>query len=271
MSYKKTLKDEMDRYESTVSMSLKTKTPVFIRLEGKSFGAFTQHFQKPYDPIMTRTMQQTAKQLCAEANGCVFAYTASNEITLILTDYHKWNSVPWLDYDVMRMCSAAASIATIAFSKAFADSMEWFLQTYNGNDKDNLYTAYCEASNYGARFEAVCFNVPEDRVCEMVFHQQYQWRRNSILSLANQNFSHREVVGKTLDELHEMLAEKGIFWHDLPTEYRHGSCCSKGVNPFGRKKKWRIDTEMPLLTDSNQIYLQQIMDSIRKDEWEYND
>ena len=267
MMNKKSLKEEQDRYEAAAAVQLTAKVPVFIRIEGKSFGSFTQHLQKPYDPVVTRTMQQTAKQLCAEANGCVFAYTASNVITLILTDYHKWNSIPWLDYDAMRMCSAAASIATIAFNKAFADNIEWFAQNYQGSDKDDLYAAYRDAIQYGARFEAICYNVPEDRVCAMIFHQQYQWRRNSILALANHHFTRCEVLGKTLDELHDMLAEKHISWYDLPTEYRHGSCCTKGIKPFGRKKKWRIDSEMPLLADGAEVYLQQIMDSVREDDY----
>lgn len=40
------------------------RTPVAIRIDGKAFHTFTRGFQKPFDNILIKTMQETTKYLC---------------------------------------------------------------------------------------------------------------------------------------------------------------------------------------------------------------
>jgi len=264
---KNNLKKEALEYETKAELWLETKVPVFVRVDGKSFRNFTKKFQKPFDPVLTKTMQQTMKKLCEEAEGCVYAYAANDEITLVLTDYHRWNSTPWLDYRVQKVSTIAASIATIAFNKFFFENKEEFYRTYQGEDKETLYAAYNEACNKGALFDGRCFNVPEHRVCEMIYYRQLECRRNSIRSLARKYFTVKELLGRCNDEVLEMLkTQKGIDWNNTPNEYRIGSACTKGPNPFGAKKKWCIDRHMPMLCDGKEDILKKILDSVRVDE-----
>ncbi len=60
-------------------------------------------------------MQTTMQYLCENIQGCVLGYTQSDEITLILIDYQKLNSSAWFDYEVQKLCSISASMATMAF------------------------------------------------------------------------------------------------------------------------------------------------------------
>ena len=97
-------------YENIPKTKLMRRTPVAIRIDGKAFHTFTREFQKPFDEILIKTMQDTMKYLCENIQGCVLGYTQSDEITLILIDYKKFTSSAWFDYEIQKVCSIAASM-----------------------------------------------------------------------------------------------------------------------------------------------------------------
>ena len=98
------LAKRMKKYEAVPKNTLMRRTPVIIRVDGRAFHTFTKGFQKPFDDLLVRVMQDTMKYLCENIQGCVFGYTQSDEITLILIDYKKLNSEAWFDYEVQKMC-----------------------------------------------------------------------------------------------------------------------------------------------------------------------
>lgn len=102
-----------DYYESRSKTRLTRRMPVIIRLDGKAFHTFTKGFKKPFDMIMVKAMQETMKYLCENIQGCVLGYTQSDEITLVLVDYNKLDTGAWFDYDVQKLCSVSASMATL--------------------------------------------------------------------------------------------------------------------------------------------------------------
>ena len=71
-------------YEQVPKTRLVRRMPVMIRIDGKAFHTFTHGFQKPFDDILIKSMQETMKYLCENIQGCVFGYTQSDEITLVL-------------------------------------------------------------------------------------------------------------------------------------------------------------------------------------------
>ena len=93
------------------------RTPVIIRLDGKAFHTFTRGLIKPFDKVMVNTMIDTTYDLCRNIQGCVFGYTQSDEITLVLCDYQTLETAAWFDYQVQKMCSVAASMCTMYFNK----------------------------------------------------------------------------------------------------------------------------------------------------------
>lgn len=108
-------------YEEASKTRLMKRTPVVIRIDGKAFHTFTKGFNKPFDQTLMSTMQATMKYLCENIQGCVLGYTQSDEITLILVDYQKLNSSAWFDYEVQKLCSISASMATMAFNQYFRE------------------------------------------------------------------------------------------------------------------------------------------------------
>ena len=113
-------------YEEVYKYKLTRRTPVIIRLDGKAFHTFTRGLKKPFDEIFMMSMQETMKYLCENIQGCVLGYTQSDEITLVLVDYKKLDSSAWFDYEVQKLSSVSASMATVAFNKCFEYNVEKF-------------------------------------------------------------------------------------------------------------------------------------------------
>lgn len=160
-------------YESIPKTKLMRRTPVAIRIDGKAFHTFTRGFEKPFDKVLIKSMQETMKYLCENIQGCVLGYTQSDEITLILVDYKSLNSSAWFDYEVQKMCSIAASMATMAFNQFFKEAIwdyeiDWEMsltpQSVAIQERHTKYVAVLkDAAKKGAMFDARVFNIPEKR------------------------------------------------------------------------------------------------------------
>lgn len=105
MSRTTDLETRMKTYENVPKNKLMRRCPVAIRLDGCHFKSFTKGFDKPFDNVFMKSMQETMKYLCENVQGCVMGYTQSDEITLILVDYEHLNSEAWFDDEVEKICS----------------------------------------------------------------------------------------------------------------------------------------------------------------------
>ena len=267
-------------YEFIPKTKLMRRCPVAIRIDGKSFHTFARGFQKPFDEILIETMQETMKYLCENIQGCVFGYTQSDEITLILVDYQKLNSSAFFDYEVQKLCSISASMATMAFNKFFRINVdEWCSKNklsfipYMNDDKDTelvkIFHTYWDAVHKGAMFDARCFNIPKEEVANLIYWRQDDASRNSIQMVGQANFSHKELQHKSNSQIQDMLMlEKGINWNDFPTHQKRGSCCIKEFyqdeyvdikdGPCIRSR-WIIDKEIPIFKGEDRNYIERFI------------
>lgn len=243
-------------YESVPKTRLMRRTPVAIRIDGKAFHTFTRGFEKPFDEILGKTMRETMKYLCENIQGCVLGYTQSDEITLILVDYKRLNSDAWFDYEVQKMCSIAASMATMAFTRFFYDNIPVDIK-YTG--------AYYRAIEKGAMFDARVFNIPKEEVTNLIYWRQLDATRNSIQMVGQANFFHKELQNKSCNMIQDMLFEqKGINWNDFPTHLKRGSCCIKkqiedtteDEGAVFVRSYWAIDTEIPIFKGEGREYIE---------------
>ena len=211
-------------YEQVPKYRLMRRTPVAIRIDGKAFHTFTRGFAKPFDEVLGNAMVHTMEYLCRNIQGCVFGYTQSDEITLLLIDYQTLDTSAWFDYEVQKMCSIAASMATMAFNKCFKEEVDiWFrsnIFAFPENDHNeelmSLWDRYRTAVDNGAMFDARCFNIPKEEACNLVYWRQLDATRNSIQMVGQANFSHRELQGKSCNMIQDMLHEqRGINWNDF--------------------------------------------------------
>lgn len=269
-------------YEQIPKTKLMRRCPVAIRIDGKAFHTFTRGFQKPFDEVLIKSMQETMKYLCENIQGCVLGYTQSDEITLILVDYKKLTSSAWFDYEVQKICSIAASMATMAFNNIFSKYVKEFdLElAYNDNGIDTeenrkLWEIYKKAIDKGAMFDARCFNIPKEEVTNLVYWRQLDASRNSIQMVGQANFSHKELQNKSCNDIQDMLMiQKGINWNDLPTYQKRGSCCVRNKivietnsvmataqlrDSSKSENEWVIDTEIPIFKGEGREYIDRLV------------
>lgn len=248
-----------ENYEQVPKYRLTRRTPVIIRIDGKAFHTFTKGFERPFDNVLGNAMRKTMEYLCNNIQGCIFGYTQSDEISLVLSDYRKLNSDAWFDYEIQKMCSIAASMATMAFNKFFVtecsvwlnDTVEWDdIDTFDEHTK-NLFNTYSKACERGAMFDARCFNIPKEEVVNCIYWRQLDAARNSVQMVGQANFSHRELQGKSCNVIQDMLHEqKGINWNDYPTMWKRGVC-------WTREKG--LDYDMPMLKGADRKYLEDLV------------
>lgn len=249
-------------YEQIPKTKLMRRCPVVIRLDGKSFHTFTRGFKKPFDEILIKSMQETMKYLCENIQGCVLGYTQSDEISLLLIDYKKLTSEAWFDYEVQKMCSVAASMATMAFNEIFQRIYAKMYMEANDKDKEILLKTYGNKC-FKAMFDARVFNIPKEEVTNYFYWRQLDCIRNSILMVGQANFSYKELHNKTCKMVQDMLiTQKEINWNDYPTHQKRGSCCVKtGANETRGTERphWIIDTEIPQFKDEGRNYIDKLV------------
>ena len=269
-------------YEQIPKTRLMRRVPVAIRIDGKAFHTFCRKFQKPFDEVLIKSMQQTMKYLCENIQGCVLGYTQSDEITLILVDYKKLTSSAWFDYEVQKMCSVAASMATMAFNKYFSKYVNLYIYDNCLSENAARYVkVLINAMEKGAMFDARCFNIPKEEVCNLIYWRQLDASRNSIQMVGQANFSHSELQNKSCNDIQDMLmVQKNINWNDFPTHQKRGSCCIKTEqsiteettvteSSFGEDKEkhvvnierphWIIDNEIPMFKGENRDYVDKLI------------
>ena len=281
------LANRMKEYEKRNQYYLQKRTPVAIRVDGRSFHTFTKGFQRPFDDILMKSMQEAAKYMCENIQGAKLAYVQSDEITIILTDYDTLETDCWFNYRTDKLCSISASMATMAFNKFFERNAENYIQNCatdyetdglygKGTPEYQLCEIYTKAIEKGAMFDARCFNIPKEEVTNLIYWRQLDATRNSIQMVGQANFSHKELQNKTCNMIQDMLHEqKGINWNDYPTVCKRGTACIKNrkiieyldefkvttklIDSTKTENSWIIDTEMPILKGEDRAYIDDLI------------
>ena len=248
-------------YEHIPKTKLMRRTPVAIRIDGKAFHTFTRGFERPFDQVLGDSMVQTMEFLCKNIQGCVFGYTQSDEITLILIDYQNLDTDAWFGYEVQKMCSIAASMATMAFNKYFAQNVKEYdlmwkcsltpqcveIQQKHSEYMEKLYLAI----EKGAMFDARCFNIPKEEVTNLIYWRQLDAARNSVQMVGQAYFSHSELQGCSCNKIQDMLmVNKGINWNNFSPRWKRGTAWTKELG---------VDYNMPILKGEDREYLDKII------------
>ena len=222
----------------------------FAVSDGKAFHSWTKGFQKPYDEVFHEAMNSTLQYLCKNIQGCKFGYTQSDEISLLLTDYDTLTTDAWFDHNVQKMCSIAASMATLMFNKYFRDAIN---KKFTGKIEDfDHFKALSLARDKGAMFDARCFNIPKEEVVNCFIWRQQDATRNAVQMLGQTYFSSNQLHKKSTAVIQEMLwQEHKINFNDMPIEFKRGICCFKTMNENGRSV-WFIDKFCPIFTQDRE-------------------
>jgi tRNA(His) 5'-end guanylyltransferase len=209
--------DRMKRYESVFHYTLPRRIPVILRLDGRAFHTITRkRFGKNWSMEFVEQMIRTAIVVAKELNAD-FCYSQSDEISFLLTDYRTIQTEAWFGYDINKMVSISASLASAEFTRLYGRNI-------------------C--------FDSRVFSLPQDEVCNYFIWRQIDATRNAIQMAGREHFSHKQLLNKNCNEIQEMLfKEKGINFNDYPIIRKRGFCIVKG----------KIDDNIPIFTQDRQF------------------
>lgn len=214
----------MKLYESANKPILPINSYVMVRVDGKAFHTFTRGMQRPFDETMVGSMNAAMLKLCNDMQNVVFAYCQSDEISVLMYDGVSIKAQPFFANEVQKICSISASITTAAFNQA--------ILSYRISKLPDCFVLGDVLAITGkkqAEFDSRCFVLPNKY--EVVNYMLWRYQdcvRNSISSLAQSVFSHKQLHKKNNSEQQNMLyTEKGINWNDLDDTLKRGRLCVK--------------------------------------------
>src|SRR5690348_14094376 len=104
-------------YENRTRYSLPRRTYTIIRIDGKAFHTYTKNLQKPFDAGLYEDIDKAIIEIMPQIQGADFAYTQSDEISILLTDFATTQTNAWFDGNIQKIVSVASSIMTAEFNK----------------------------------------------------------------------------------------------------------------------------------------------------------
>lgn len=244
-------------YEDRCRYFLPRRSYYVLRLDGRSFKNYTRGLKRPFDMGLIDDMDATAAYLCKNIQGAKFAFVQSDEISILLTDFDNINTSAWFDGNIQKMVSIAASMATAEFNRLR-------LVRYTQETGVDGYTVGLDTKLIGwqeieyfkfAMFDARVFTIPsKSEVGNYMLWRQIDTTRNSIQSVAQSLYSHRELMNKNTSEMQELIFQKGQNWNDYPAKLKRGR--------FIDKVEVELETEFKALQYAQQTYTRSMWKSI---------
>ena len=103
-----------------------------------------------------------------------------------------------------------------------------------------------------ATFDARAFTIPDVIEVENYFiWRQQDASRNSVQMVAQSLYSHKELHGKNINALQELIHMKGQNWNDYPAR------CKRGGFVFYRGEKW--ETVDPPIFTQERAFLRELL------------
>ena len=269
------LKERMTALRNTTNYVLPLKRYVMVMIDGRSFSRLIKNnYEKPFDDKFINMMNEVAKYVCKNVEGCKFAYTQSDEITFVLTDFDTETTCAFFGNRLTKILSVIPSMATAKFNQLVIA---------------NLCDTPCSNSDLKqmildlklAEFDCKAFSV--SNLSDV--YAYYLWRqidciRNSKQQTAQTWLSHKQLNGLDTDEqIKLLLEEKGIDWNAYDDGKKYGRFIYKETEHFRNEKLnseydrsvWKEHNAFPIMGNEGKekfLALNQIpdIDVIRPDE-----
>jgi tRNA(His) 5'-end guanylyltransferase len=149
-----------------------------------------------------------AKKLLSEVGGAGLVYVQSDEISILINPYKKFETQQYFGGNVQKISSVSASIATAAFNSTITSwASEINLRGY-------------------ATFDGRCFVVPREDVSNYFLWRWQDCVRNSVSGLAQAHFSAKQLNGVNQLDMKEKLSNKGIVWENCSAWDKWGTYIS---------------------------------------------
>lgn len=231
------------QYEDRTRFSVPRRTYTIVRLDGKAFHTYTALLQKPFDRALSDDMDAAIIAMMHQVQGAQFAYTQSDEISILLTDFAQPTTSAWFDGNVQKIASVSASLLTAEFNR-----LRWARMIADSGLKMELDDPCCSmdecnfkssAKKTTAYFDARVFTIPDrTEVMNYFIWRNQDCMRNAVSMIAQSKFPHKQLQGKSTIEMTNMLSDIGS-----PIDnYRQEDKCGRLI------EKEEYEIEPPLVT-----------------------
>jgi tRNA(His) guanylyltransferase len=218
--------DRMKAYEAAeTERYFMPLLPIYARIDGRCFSAFTRGLDRPFDLRITRAMVETAKFLVEETEARI-GYTQSDEISLVWQQ-DRYDSQVFFNGKVQKLVSVLASLATVRFNHLCLAT-------------DGLRERTADLMPV---FDCRVFHLPNRTEAANAF----LWRekdatKNAISMAARSFYPHKQLHGKSSSEMQEMIFQKGQNFNDYPAFFKRGTFVRRVVEdrPFTPEELTRI-------------------------------
>lgn len=263
----KNLEDKCLYYRGLTNYKLLPGSYVIVMLDGRSFSKLIKNkFNKPFDDNFIDMMNETAKYVCENVQGCKLAYVQSDEISLVLTDFDTPTTDAFFGYRLCKMQSIIASLATAKFNQLML-SHNLEKHSYDALLEDGADTLYSVKDAIRAvdnatlyQFDCKCWNVPNiNDVFAWFLYRQIDCVRNSKQQTAQTYLPHKMLLNLDTDaQLGLLIEEKGIDWNCYPMGHKYGRFLWKDkvlmsnidTGELYHRYKWLVQPAFPLMDEN---------------------
>lgn len=226
------LKERMTALRSTTDYKLPLKSYVMVMIDGRSFSrVIKNNYEKPFDDKFINMMNEVAKYVCKNVEGCKFAYTQSDEITFVLTDFETETTCAFFGNRLTKILSVIPAMATAKFNQLVIANL---CDTPCSNSDLKQMILDLKLAEFDCK--AWSTNNLND------VYSYYLWRqidciRNSKQQTAQTWLSHKTLNGLDTDEqIKLLLDEKGIDWNTYEDGKKYGRFIYKEIEHFHNDK-----------------------------------
>ena len=229
------LKEKFYAYQHAVNYFLDPDKYIIAHIDGRSFSKKVKNkFNKPFDDVFINAMNETAIELCKEVQGCIFAYTQSDEILLIIKKNKPEGDV-FYGGRICKMQSIIASTATGIFSEEMA--VNRVLTTVPTCASSEEVRQLCiDAIRKGPLYQFDCkvWNVDNaNDAMGCILYRNIDCIRNSKQQAAQTYLPHKVLMSKNTDEQVELLKqEKNVDWNEFDDGKKYGRFIKKTTKTF---------------------------------------
>jgi tRNA(His) guanylyltransferase len=204
MSTTSTLGERMKAHEHTYRAHMPRRTYTLIRLDGRGFSNYTRRLTKPFDDQFADDMDTAAISVCKDITGTVLAYVQSDEISILIQDFARPTTEPWMGGVTAKMLSLTAARATATFNRH---------RPLPADAPDDAAPV----------FDSRIFALRDPgEVINYFLWRQRDAIKNSISMAASAHFSHRTLDRLNTSQRQALLTDAGVDWHDYAPGHRHG-------------------------------------------------
>lgn len=217
-----TLASKCKEQQRKFDYRLDTDKCIIAHIDGRSFSKMVKkRFEQPFDSVFIEAMNETARLLCSQVQGAVFAYVQSDEISILIRKATPVSEV-FFGGRMCKMQSIMASMATCAFNRIMsAHAISCALESNAINvyeiaafiQKQPMYQFDCKVWTVDTENDAMAW----------FLHRNIDCMRNSKLQAAQTYLSHKEMMNRTSDEAIELLWDREhIRWEFYSDACKYG-------------------------------------------------